>query len=87
MNTAHRAAIDRNAAIAIDAILNRARNLAHLNMADAIEQLTQLLVRGQTGRDGFAATLAALAVHVVTEQAAEQNGETTVMTWTDGTTA
>jgi len=75
MNTAHRAAIDRNAAIAIDAILNRARNLAHLNMADAIEQLAQQLVRGQTGREGFAATLAALAVHVVTEQAGERNAE------------
>ncbi len=74
MNTAQRAAIDRNAAFAIDSILDRARALGHLDPADAIEQLAQSLVRGRTGREGFAATLAALAVYVVTGQADEQDG-------------
>lgn len=74
MDPAYRAAIDRNAAFAADAILNRARNLSHLDTADAVEQLAKSLVSGSTAREGIAATLAALAVRVVAEQAGEENG-------------
>jgi hypothetical protein len=73
LNPAHRAAIDRNAALAVDTILDKARGFSHLGPADAIEQLSRSLVSGPTGREGFAATLAALAVHVVTEQAGEEH--------------
>lgn len=65
MDPAYRAALDRAAASAIDAILSKARDLNRLDPAEAIHQLAMSLVGGGTSREEFAATLAALAVQSV----------------------
>lgn len=68
MNTdspAYRAAMDRNAAAATDAITNQARRLGHLDSAEAIHRLSLALQGSRMPRDQLAAVLAALAVHTV----------------------
>jgi hypothetical protein len=64
MNTdspAYRAAMDRGAAAAIDAITNRAASLNHLDSAEAIHRLSLGLQASQMPRAQMAAVLAALA--------------------------
>ena len=73
MNTdspAYRAAMDRNAAFAIAAITNQARQLEHLDSAEAIHRMSLALQSSQMPRAQLAAVLAALAVHTV--RAAQQ---------------
>ena len=60
---AYRAAMDRNAVYAIDAITNAARQFDGLDDAEAIHRLAIFLQRGSASRPELAGMLAALAVH------------------------
>ncbi|MEU1813216.1 hypothetical protein [Micromonospora aurantiaca (nom. illeg.)] len=62
---AYRAAMDRNAAFAIDAVTRRARALDHLDAADAIHRLALGLATSRVSRAEMAGVLAALAVSTV----------------------
>ena len=65
-NPAYRAAMDRNAAAAIDAVTNQARRLNDLDSADAIHQLSLTLQASSLPRAHLAAVLAAAALAVRT---------------------